>query len=110
MADTVSKYLEQFLESLQAWTDERFASRRNLQDLAMFHLYLVNLAEASGWAYDGHSWNNRTPMGCLTVRATIDGVPLVVFTSARSSMEGIGVFMRKLDADLLEWRPDRFRS
>lgn len=110
MAIKDNGYLEQFRKSLEGWTDERFATRAQLDALATFHLYLVNLAEDDGWQYDGHTWKNGDPMGCLVVKATVDDIPSVVFTSARSPTGGIVTFMRKLAAGLLEWRPDRYRT
>ncbi len=106
----VETHLEGFEEALQTWKDQRFLTREQLRCVAMFHVYLVNLSEAQGWVYDGHSFKRGTPMGCLTVRATIDSVPYVVFTSARTSLGSVVTFIRKLEAELLEWVPDRFRS
>lgn len=110
MVSTDNEYLGQFHKSLEGWTDNRFVTREQLEGLATFHLYLVNLAEEGGWQYDGHSWKEAAPLGCLTVKATIDGLPVVVFTSARSATSGILVFLRKLEAGVLEWRADRYRS
>lgn len=104
------EYVEQFKAAVKGWTDERFLSRKQLYALARFFLYLVNLAEADGWQYDGHSLKVGVPMSVLVVKATIDGVPYVVFTSARTTVGCVVTFMRKLDEDLLEWRKDRFRQ
>lgn len=106
----MSEYIENFRAALEAFTDERFASRQDLYDLAMFHLYLVNLAENDGWQYDGHSWKESAGLGCLVVKATVDGIPSVVFTNAHSSTIGIRIFLRKLDAGILEWVKDRYRG
>lgn len=103
-------HLEGFKKALEGWTDERMVSRDQLWALAMFVLYLVNLGEADGWSYDGHSLKVGVPMSTLTVRATIEGVPYVVFTSGRTTMACIRVFMRKLEEGLLEWCPDRYRQ
>lgn len=105
-----TEYVQEFKKSLGVWTDERFASRQQLEDLAMFNLYLVNLAEADGWTYDGHSYKNSVPMGCLVVKATIRDIPYVVFTSGRTPVSCIRIFLRKMEEGLLEWQKDRFRG
>lgn len=110
MAPRDSSYFKQFEESLEGWTDERFATRPQIRALSMFFLYLVNLSEADGWQYDGHSMRVGTPMSTLTVKATIEGTPYVVFTSGRDPMACIRMFIRKLEAELLEWRPDQYRQ
>lgn len=110
MGSRENKYVAEFDESLKGWTDHRFVSANQVRDLAMFHLYLVNLSEADGWRYDGHSWKESASMGCLTVKATVDGVPSVVFTSARTSANGIRIFLRKLEGEMLEWIPDKYRT
>lgn len=104
-----SPHIEEFLKALGGWTDERFISRAQLEDLAMFNLYLVNLAEADGWVYDGHSLKIGQPMSTLVVRATMEGTAYVVFTSGRTTTGCIRAFLRKLREGWLEWRPDRFR-
>lgn len=103
-------YLAQFEESLEGWTDHRMITSTQIRDLAMFTLYLVNLAEADGWQYDGHSFKMGVPLGCLVVKATLEGVPHVVFTSGRTPMGCVTIFMRKLEGGLLEWVPDRYRT
>ncbi|GAG66854.1 unnamed protein product, partial [marine sediment metagenome] len=70
-----TQHVAEFRKAAQAWTDERFLSRKELESLAMFGLYLVNLADADGWQYDGHSWKQAPGMGCLVVKATVDNIP-----------------------------------
>lgn len=105
-----SQHVERFGEALEEWTDQRFVTREQIHDLAMFTVYLVNLAEGAGWTYDGHSLSLGNPTSRLVVRGTVKGVPSVVFTSGRTTMECIHVFMRKMKADLMEWTPDKFRA
>lgn len=102
-------HLAEFTKSLEGWTDERFASRRELGALTTFYMYLVNLSEADGWQYDGHSLKIGHPMCCLTVKATIEGTPQVVFTSGRTGIGCVVAFMRKLGAGTLSWVNDRYR-
>ncbi len=104
-----NQYLDAFKTSLEAWTDERFVSRANIQNLAMFSEYLVNLAGQDGWQYDGHSFKVGVPMCCLTVKATIDDIPQVVFTSGRTYISCVTSFLHKLEQGWLEWRKDRYR-
>lgn len=105
-----SEYVKQFRTAVEEWTDERFLSRRQLFAGAMFLLYLVNLADEDGWSYDGHSMKVGVPMCMLVVKATIEEVPYVVFTSARTTMGCVVTFLRKLEEGLLEWREDRYRQ
>ncbi len=105
-----STYLEQFTKSLEDWVDERFITRQQLSDFAKFNLYLVNLAEADGWVYDGHSLTIGLPWSRLVVRGTVDGIPSVVFTSGQTTADCVRIFMRKMEGKLLEWSKDRFRS
>ncbi len=110
MAAKDSPHVAEFRKQVATWTDERFLSRRQLEDLGMFSMYLVNLSEDDGWTYDGHSYKAGVGMNCLTVRATIEGVPYVVFTSGRTYTACVSIFLRKLDQELLEWVPDKFRQ
>lgn len=110
MEPSNGQYLKQFETSLEGWTDERFVSRTQMRALAMFAEYLVNLADDDGWEYVGHSYKRGTPMGCLVVKADIEDIPHVVFTSARTYTGCIVAFLRKLEEGWLEWRRDRFRG
>lgn len=105
-----SAHVQAFEHSLEAWTDSRFLTREQVRVLAMFTMYLVNLADDNGWQFDGYSWKESSYLGCLVVKATVDGVPSVVFTNAATAVAGMGIFLRKLDADLLEWVPDKYRG
>ena len=110
VAPMANPHLDEFRQALQGWDDERFLKRDELYALAMFFLYIVNLSEAGDWVYDGHSLKMGSPMCTLTVKAHIDGAPQVVFTSGRDSASCVRMFIRKLEANLLEWRPDQYRS
>ena len=109
MAARDSEHVTEFKKSLESWTDHRFASSEDLFDLAMFHMYLVNLAEDDGWSYAGHSLKLGTPMSVLVVKSWHDETPMVVFTNARTPTGCIRVFMRKLAGGMLEWREDKYR-
>lgn len=109
MTAIVNPHVEEFDRSLETWTDERFISRAELRALAMFSLYLVNLLEHIGWQYYGHTHKQTGKMGCLVVKADHEGTPHVVFTNARTYTGCVVVFLRRLEADTLQWRPDRYR-
>lgn len=102
-------HVVEFRKSLADWTDERMITRQQLDDLAMFFLYLVNLADEDGWVYDGHSMKMAATVCCLTVRSTIDGIPHVVFSSGRTPTACVRAFLRKMDEGWLEWVVDKFR-
>lgn len=108
MAAKELKYLEQFDEALKGWTDQRFVSADDIRTLAMFHMYLVNLADDDGWVYRGHSWKESEYLGCLVVKAIVDGVPSVVFTNAKTATASMHIFLRKLEGKFLEWVPDKY--
>lgn len=105
-----SEHVAEFLSSLEEWTDHRFVSREVIRDLAMYSVYLVNLLEHADVQYYGHSYKVGKPMGCLVVKADIDGIPHVVFTSGRTYTACIRAFLRKLSEGWLEWRVDKFRG
>lgn len=103
-----TKVVARFEEALATWTDERFVSAGDIRTLTMFIMYLVNLADHDGWAYRGHSWKESEYLGCLVVKAVVDGVPSVVFTNAKTAVGGMRIFLRKLEGDFLEWVPDKY--
>lgn len=105
-----TEHIKVFEQSLLDWTDSRFLTREQLRVVAMFTMYLVNLADQDGWVLDGYSWKESEYLGCLVVRATVDGIPSVVFTSAQTPISGMKVFLRKMEAGVLEWVPDKFRT
>lgn len=110
MVPSDNKFVEEFDKSLEAWTDSRMVSRDQVRAMTMFLLYLVNLADEDGWTYDGHSWKESSYLGCLVVKATCDGVPSVVFTNAATATAAMAIFLRKMEAKVLEWVPDRYRG
>ena len=103
-----TEHVKQFETALEAWVDNRFVTADEVRTMAMFNKYLVNLADHAGWVYRGHSWRESDYLGCLVVRATVDEVPSVVFTNAKTITSGMRIFLRKMDADFLEWVPDKY--
>ena len=99
----------EFRKALETWTDERMVSSEDIWNLAMFNVYLVNLAEADGWVYDGHSLKYDQTSSTLVVRGTIDGIPHVVFSSGRTPIGCVRAFLRKMGEGWLEWQKDKFR-
>jgi hypothetical protein len=108
MEGSNGQYLATFDRSVEDWTDERLVTKAMLRDFARFSLYLVNLAEADGWEYVGHSFKVGLPMSCLVVKARVDGIPHVVFCSGRTYTGCVRVFLRKLEEGWLEWVKDRY--
>ena len=108
MGSKDTEYVKQFESALEGWTDHRFASADDIRTMAMFLLYIVNLADHKGWVYRGHSWRESDYLGCLVVKAIVDDVPSVVFTNAKTPVASMRIFLRKLDADFLEWVPDKY--
>lgn len=104
-----SPFLEHFEQALEQWQDERVLSREDIRVWFRFHMYLVNLSEADGWTYDGHSLRMGEPMCLLVVRATFDGVAHVAFSSGRTPTGSMRAFLRKMEEGWLEWQVDRFR-
>lgn len=105
-----SQHVAGFHNALDRWTDSRFISRQDIESLAMFSMYLVNLLEARGVEYYGFSWKESPRMGCLVVKITREGTPQVVFTNARTYAASVRIFLRRLQEDVLDWRPDRYRQ
>lgn len=110
MTEEQGHYLSGLEENLEQWKDERYLSRDALSALFKFTGYIVNLADGQDWTYDGHSWKEGTPLGCLVIKATMDDAPVVCFCSARSFLNSVKIFIRKLDLDVVDWRPDRYRA
>ena len=100
--------VKQFEDVLARWTDNRFVTADEIRSMTMFIMYLVNLADYGGWQYRGHSWRQSEHLGCLVVKAVVDGVPSVVFTNAKTPIGGMRIFLRKLEGDFLEWVPDKY--
>lgn len=105
-----SKYLLEFDKALKGWTDERFVSRQALRDLALLYEYIVNLADEDGWEYCGHSLQVKGPTATLVVRAKLEGIPHIVFSSGRTATGCVRAFMRKMEEGWLEWQVDRYRT
>lgn len=103
-----TEHVKEFEKSLAEWTDSRFLEVGELRTLAMFVMYLVNLAEHDGWVLRGHSWKESEYLGCLVVKAEVAGVPSVVFTNAKTLVGGMRIFLRKLEGGFLEWVPDKY--
>lgn len=100
--------VERFDEALEGWTDWRFISAPDIKTLAMFVMYLVNLADHADWVLRGWSWKESEYLGCLVVKAVVGGVPSVVFTNAKTPTASMRIFLRKLEGDFLEWVPDKY--
>lgn len=105
-----SQHAAAFRVALEAWTDERHLSRTHLWALWVFSTYMVNVADDQGWTYNGHSWKASASLGTLVVKATLDGVPVVCFTSARTFLNSVSIFVRKLQEDSINWVKDKFRA
>lgn len=105
-----SQTVKEFDQALEGWTDGRMVSAAEIRTLTMFSVYLVNLADHDDWVYLGHSWRERSGLGCLVVKGVVDGVQSVVFTSAKTSLNGMRIFLRKLEGGFLEWVPDKFAT
>lgn len=105
-----SPYATAFRAALETWTDERHLSRSQVWSLWVFTAYMENVADAGAWRYDGHSWKNSAGMGVLVVKATVSGLPVVCFTSARTSLNAISIFVRKLSEDGVVWVKDKYRT
>ena len=103
-----TEHVKMFEQSLLDWTDNRFISRDELRTVAMFTMYLVNLADHDGWSLRGYSWKQSEYLGCLVVKATVDGVPSVAFTNAKTAVSSMRIFLRKMEGEFLEWVPDRY--
>lgn len=105
-----SAHVKAFHKSLEGWVDQRFISREELETVAMFTMYLVNLLERRGHVYYGYSWKESPRMGCLVVKIDHEGTPQVAFTNARTCTASMRIFLRRLQEDVVDWRPDRYRQ
>lgn len=103
-------HVGEFKKALDTWTDQRFVSRKDIEALAMFSVYLVNLSEANDWVYDGHSFKVALPLSTLVVRGHVGGSAMVCFISGRTFTNCARIFLRRLAEDELEWRVDKYRA
>lgn len=103
-----TEHVKVFEQSLSAWTDSRFLTADQLRTLAMFTMYLVNLADHDGWDLRGYSWKESQYLGCLVVKGVVDGVPSVVFTNARTPVGSMTIFLRRMEAGDLRWVKDKY--
>ena len=103
-----TEHVKQFEAALESWNDHRFVSAQDIRTMTMFNMYLVNLADHADWVYRGHSWKESDYLGCLVVKGVVAGVPSVVFTNSANIVSGMHIFLRKLEADFLEWVPDKY--
>ena len=110
MAAMDNQHVAGFHQALTGWTDHRFVSRDELEALAMFDMYLVNLLEARGRSYYGHTYSQKGRMGCLVVKANWGEIPQVVFTNGRTYVACIRIFLRRLQEDAQDWRLDKYRG
>lgn len=105
-----SPFANGFRVALEDWTDERHLSRSQVFSLWVVGAYLENVFESQGWVLNGHSWKASAPMGTMVVKATVDGIPVVCFTSARTFVNAVSIFVRKLSEDSINWVKDKFRA
>lgn len=110
MAAMDNQHVAGFHEALAGWTDHRFISREDLESIAMFDMYLVNLLDLRGRAYYGHTYTQKGKMGCLVVKADYEGTPQVVFVNGRTYPACIRIFLRRLQAGAQDWRKDKYRA
>lgn len=103
-----TEHVKEFEAALAKWDDSRFVSSDEIRTMTMFLKYLVNLADHDGWVYRGHSWKESEYLGCLVVKATVDGTPSVVFTNAKTPTASMRIFLRKVEHQMLEWVPDKY--
>jgi len=99
-----------FHEALEGWTDHRFISRDELEAVSVFCMYLVNIVEARGFTLYGHTWKKTGRLGCLVVKVDREGTPYVGFTNASTLIGSMRIFLRRMQEDSVDWRPDRFRT
>lgn len=105
-----SPFLVSWRECVQAWSDERFLTKEELDALFLFATHIVNLGDAAGWEYAGHSYKRATPLGVLTVRAVLDESCVVAFISGRTFLNCVKILLRRIREDTMEWRVDKYRS
>lgn len=105
-----SPHAEAFRVALEEWVDERHLSRSQVFALWVVGSYLENVFESQEWVLNGHSWKASAPMGTMVVKATVDGVPVVCFTSARTFVNAVSIFVRKLTEDSISWVKDKYRT
>lgn len=95
---------------VEQWKDGREITKPELAALLSFVLYGENVLSQLGRPSTGFSVRHSEWETMLTVRTCHDGVHEVVFVSGRTIVDCVRVFWKKLCADALEWRFDRYRN
>lgn len=108
MAANDNKHLRDIDALLEQVPEEGVFPRESWRTLYMFGVYLVNLLDAEGIVYRGHSLRESDEWALLVVRGILEKKAVVCFTNAIDGLNCRRVFLRKLESGTLEWRADKF--
>lgn len=108
MASNNGKVIGRLVKELDALPLNGVFEKEKVLTCYMFLVYLVNLLGPLGIHYRGHSLRERAALDLLVVKVTIEGEGKVCFVSGRTPISCMAVFLRRLEEDTVEWRPDRY--
>lgn len=94
--------------AMEQWTDGRCIEAIDLECLLMFVLYVPKVLSQFGIRYCGHVCKRVHMQTRMTVKVIEDGVPQVVFITAKDTIGCMHRFLDLLEDDRLTWRPDRY--
>ena len=90
------------------YKDCRAATEREMRVLVWFYTYLFNILSEKGRLLKGHSFRQKETTCLLVVKTELDGIPQVVFVTARTPMDCMVSFCKKFYGGTLEWVTDKY--
>ena len=108
MYPTDQAHVKRVLSLTEECTDFRWVTKDELAALLLFVVYGQQCLSQINRELRGWTLRQKGVTCLLVVKVTFDGVPQVVFTTARNPTDCIRVFIRKLYADTCEWVPDQY--
>lgn len=94
--------------AMEQWTDARVIDSVDLENLLLFLLYVPKTLSQFGWRFHGFSTRQRNGQTLLTLKASENGTPLVVFLTANDTIGCMHRFLDLLESDRLNWVKDRY--
>lgn len=108
MASTQKKILEYLRTIDTEYKDNRVLSQLEHRCLVWYFLYLQNVLSQFGLEYKGSVFRQGEAQCLLVTKAYRGATQLVAYTSGRTTIDCVRIFVRKWHDDSLEWFPDRY--
>lgn len=103
--DPVRERLEELISALHE-PDNPFASE--LKVMYWFHMYAWEQVSELGGEEVGYTFRQKADQCLMVYKARFDGKQKVVFTTAQNASLCMRSFCRRLFANTLEWKDDKY--